>query len=441
MGELQYAQAPDGTHVAFRVLEADEAVVNPRDIVMLSGGLIPMEVFEDDPGFRRMLDGLRALGRVVIFDRRGLGVSDPIINWDRPVVEQWAEDLETVVVASDAQNAAVFAWDGFGAGTRFAAARPDLLQLLILMNPVVKEGEDDEFVATLFSSARDNLEGRRVDFLELITPSRANDPAFREWYTRAGQVGASPATAARIWNSVFSMPHATQRLQDVTTRTVVLYRRDNQYIPQDRVKHAASYIPGAMLVELDGADFFPFVGDVDSVVAEIAAFVLGERRLPAPARLLAAIMFTDIVGSTERAAAVGDSHWRSMLERHDKTLRTVVGRNGGQVVKTTGDGVLALLPSASAAVRAARQARHEMASFGLELRVGIHVGDVDRRGDDVSGLAVHIAARVMASADGQITVTGPVVGAVAGDMTVFDPAGTHELKGVPGTWDLYALKE
>jgi class 3 adenylate cyclase/pimeloyl-ACP methyl ester carboxylesterase len=377
----------------------------------------------------------------VIFDRRGLGVSDPITNWDRSVVEQWAEDLETVVVASDAQNATVFAWDGFGAGTRFAASRPDLLQLLILMNPIVRDGDDDQFVENLHSSALDNLEGRRRDFLEVLNPSRASDPAFREWYTRAGQVGASPATAARIWNSVFAAPSTVSRVREVTTRTVVLYRRDNNYVPPDRVKHAASLIPNAMLVELDGADFFPFVGDVDSVVAEIAAFVLGERRLPAPTRLLAAIMFTDIVGSTERAATLGDSQWRSMLERHDTTLRAVVGRNGGQVVKTTGDGVLALLPSASAAVRAARQARHEMAAFGLELRIGIHIGDVDRRGDDVSGLAVHIAARVMAGSEHDVTVSALVVGSVAGDMTVFEPAGTHELKGVPGTWDLYTLKE
>jgi class 3 adenylate cyclase/pimeloyl-ACP methyl ester carboxylesterase len=442
VGTVEFTQAPDGTHVAYRVLEPDHAAGEAHDIVMVSGGLIPMHLFEAEPGFARMLDGLRGLGRLVIFDRRGLGQSDPIVEWTRPLVEQWAQDLETVIRATDACDAVVFAWDAFGVGSRFAADHPELLHSLVLMHAVPLTGDDEnDWTKTRADAARENIEGRHHTFLDEIAPSRVGDDAFREWYNRAGREGASPATATRIFESVFATGSEVQRLADVMAPTLVLYRRESDYIPPMLAETTAELIPNAQLVGLDGGDFFPFSGDVDAVVAEIAAFVVGERRLPPPTRSLAAIMFTDLVGSTTRAAEIGDARWRSLIERHDDILRTVIGRNGGNVVKTTGDGVLALLPSASGALRAARQARAELARIGLELRVGIHVGDVDKRGTDVSGLAVNIAARVMSVADGQVTVTAQVAGAVAGDPIRFEMLGAHELKGVPGRWDLYGVVE
>jgi class 3 adenylate cyclase len=223
---------------------------------------------------------------------------------------------------------------------------------------------------------------------------------------------------------------------------LVLHRRDNVYAPAEAVRLASSQISGATLVELDGADHFPFLGDADAVVAEIGNFVVGERRLPPPQRLLAALMFTDLVASTERAASLGDDHWKSVLDRHDITVRAAVGRCGGTVVKTTGDGVLALLPSAGAAVRAAERVRDELAADGLEVRIGIHVGDVDRRGDDVSGLGVHIAARAVAvAASGQVVVTASVPAAVAGQAAAFETLGAHKLKGMPGAWELFRLAD
>ena len=182
------------------------------------------------------------------------------------------------------------------------------------------------------------------------------------------------------------------------------------------------------------------MGDVDALLAEVAAFVIGERRIPPPRRLLSAVLFTDLVSSTERAAALGDADWKSVLDRHDAVVRAIVGRNGGSVIKTTGDGVLALVPSAGTCLHVAATISHDLAAEGLDVRMGAHVGDVDRRGDDVSGLAVNIASRVMSTAGtGEIVVTAPVVAAVAGQAVAFESLGARELRGVPGAWELFRV--
>jgi class 3 adenylate cyclase/pimeloyl-ACP methyl ester carboxylesterase len=441
MGEVRYAQASDGTHIAYRVLDA----LDPNatlDILFVSIGLIPMDSYESEPGFARLLDGLTSLGRVVLFDRRGLGSSDPIVDWDRLLVDQWADDLAAVIDAAESAKPVVFATDGYGVGTRYAANHPDRVDRLVLYQPVaVADEEWKAWVDKKSAIVSGSIEGG-VDLIALIAPSVAADPAFLDWYTRAGRVGASPATATRIWKSVFLAPVSAFCLPDVRTPTLVLYRRDNKYATPAEALNAAARIPGSVAVELDGADHFPFLGDVDALTSEIAAFVVGERRLPPPERLLAAVLFTDLVDSTAHAASVGDTKWKSVLDRHDEVARNAVGRRGGTVVKTTGDGILAIMPSATAALRAAVQVRRELDADGLPSRIGVHVGDIDRRGDDVSGLAVNIAARVMARAQpGEIVVTAPVIAATTGDARVFVAVGTHELKGVPGEWQLFRLAD
>jgi class 3 adenylate cyclase len=223
---------------------------------------------------------------------------------------------------------------------------------------------------------------------------------------------------------------------------LVLHRRDNSFAAPGCLAVAGEKLAHATLVELEGRDHFPFVGDVDALVAEIAAFVIGERRVPPPQRLLSTVLFTDLVGSTERASALGDHDWKSVLDRHDATIRAIVGRAGGSVVKTTGDGVLALLPSAGGCLRAATSILRDLRAEGLQARVGVHIGDIDRRGDDVSGLAVNIASRAMSKAGaGEIVVTAPVVAAVAGQALAFEPLGPHDLKGVPGEWELFRIAD
>ena len=421
------------------MLDADPSA-DPRDVVMVSGGLIPLELFEEEPGFTRLLDGLRSLGRVIVFDRRGVGVSDPIAEWERTIVDQWTDDLAAVVDASGADDIVLVAWDGFGVGSRYAAMHPERVSALVLYEPTIV-ADDDWAAWSAFRIERGtaNMRGEE-DILALIAPSRIADPTFRDWYARAGRSGASPSTAPRIWESAMR-PHPRDSLhEEIETPTLVLHRRDDQYTNDDMLTLAAERMPHATLVELEGRDHFPFVGDVDAVVAEIAEFVVGERRLPPPQRLLSAVMFTDLVGSTERASSLGDEDWKSVLDRHDAAVRNIVGRSGGSVVKTTGDGVLALLPSAGVCLRVAATIRRDLGAVGLEVRIGVHVGDVDRRGDDVSGLTVNIASRVMATGGaGEIVVTAAVVAAVAGQAVAFEPLGAHDLKGVPGEWELFRV--
>lgn len=438
--DVLYAKADDGTHVAYRVLDADEAADSARDVVMVSGGFIPLEIMEEEPGFARLLDGLRALGRVIVFDRRGIGLSDPVPDWERTVVDQWTDDVAAVVEASNSRDIVLVAWDGLGVASRYAARHPERVSGLVLYEPIVVADEDwESWSARRVQRAEANVRGEH-DILAQVAPSRLADREFRDWYARAGRMGASPTTASRIWESVTRAHPRDALLDQVVAPTLVLHRRDNLFAANDVLALVRQRVPHAEVVELEGCDHFPFVGDVDALVAEIAEFVVGERRLPAPMRLLSAVLFTDLVGSTERAAALGDEDWKSVLDRHDAAVRKIIGRCGGAVVKTTGDGVLALLPSAGVCLRAALEIRRDLAAEGLDVRIGAHVGDIDRRGDDVSGLAVNIASRVMSKGDaGDIVATVSLVAAIAGQAVEFEPFGTHDLKGVPGAWQLFRL--
>jgi class 3 adenylate cyclase len=409
---------------------------------MVTGGLIPLELFEEEPGFARLLDGLRSLGRVIVFDRRGVGLSDPIQDWERTVVDQWTDDLAAVVEASGAREIVLVTWDSFGVGSRYAAQHPERVAALVLYEPnIVADDDWESWSVRRMQRGNANVRGE-VDILAEVAPSRIADRQFRDWYARAGRLGASPSTASRIWASALRAHPRDARYEHVDAPTLVLHRRDNVFAPHDVLTLAAETIRHVVVVELEGADHFPFVGDVDALVAEIAAFVVGERRLPPPQRLLSAVLFTDLVGSTERAAALGDDDWKAVLNRHDAAVRTIVGRCGGSVIKTTGDGVLALLPSAGVSLRAAASVRRDLAADGLDVRIGVHVADIDRRGDDVSGIAVNIASRVMSKGGaGEIVVTATVVAAVVGQAVAFEPLGTHELKGVPGEWQLFRLTD
>jgi class 3 adenylate cyclase len=438
--DVLYAQADDGTHVAYRVLDADPSVEPACDVVTVPGGLVPLELFEEEPGFARLLEGLRSLGRVIVLDRRGVGLSDPIAGWELPVVDQWTDDLAAVVDASGARDIVLVAWDGFGIGSRYAAMHPERVSALVLYEPTIVA--DDDWVSWSERRVQRGIANVRGedDILAEVAPSRIADRAFRDWYARAGRLGASPSTAPRLWESVMRADPRDALLEQVVAPTLVLHRRDNLFTLPDVLALAAEKIPHATLIELEGRDHFPFVGDVDALVAEIAAFVVGEQRLPPPQRLLSAVLFTDLVGSTERASSLGDEDWKSVLDRHDATIRAIVGRAGGSVIKTTGDGVLALLPSAGGALRVAAAIRSDLRAEGLDARIGVHVGDIDRRGDDVSGLAVNIASRAMSKGGaGEIVVTASVVAAVAGQAVAFEPLGAHDLKGVPGAWELFRV--
>lgn len=268
-------------------------------------------------------------------------------------------------------------------------------------------------------------------------PGRLSDPVFRAWNDAAGRAGASPSQAARLHErGLMDRPADNAR---VATPTLVITRvPPNFVVPEEFLGRTAHQIPDAQHVALPPGDGFPFGLGVDDLIVEISRYLTGEVRLPAPERQISVVLFTDLVGSTRRAESAGDAAWKRLLDRHDEVNRSVVERRGGEVIKTTGDGVLALLPSATAAVDAAQTIRTELRKDDLEVRIGIHAGDVDRRGADISGLAVNIAARIMASAEpGQILTTSVV--AEAADTEVFTALGPRNLKDIDRPKEIYAL--
>jgi class 3 adenylate cyclase len=271
---------------------------------------------------------------------------------------------------------------------------------------------------------------------EIAFPSRINDKEFTAWLARSGRSGASPSSAARIWEHLLSYPNALTP-PGITTRTLVLHNRDCRQ-PEAEVRGVAEEIVDATFVQVAGADVYPVAGDVDLLLSEIAEFVTGAPSGLAPLRHIAAILFTDLVDSTPRAVNEGDAHWRDLLDIHDRTVQQYVRHHGGRVVKYTGDGVLALMPSATGALDAATSIRDRLADQALHIRAGIHVGDVDMRGDDVSGVAVNVAARIMSHARADETLVSEAARqATLGSTHRFDATRTAQLKGLPDPWTLH----
>jgi class 3 adenylate cyclase/alpha-beta hydrolase superfamily lysophospholipase len=435
MADVRYAER-DGVHVAFQLLDGPDTV----DLVMVSGFNFPFEMLPEDPIGARLLEGLSSIGRLAIFDRRGVGLSDPIVDWERPLVDQWSDDLRAVVEAAGFERPAIFAWDTFGVARRYAIRFPEACDRMILLSPVPSPSrEHDEWYEEFWGQMRQTTAGGG-DIASTAFPTRARDPEFRAWLDRAGRAGASPASASRMVEAIYEQLRAVPLEHHlVRVPTLVLARpRDGTHAP-GVVQRVVDAIEGAQLVDLPGDDDLAIGGDVDALVAEIGQFLTGEAKVPRPNRSLCAVLFTDLVSSTEQAAAVGDERWTSVLNRHDEVARTAVGRCAGRVVKTTGDGVLAVLPSASAALQAGRQIRRALALEGLDVRIGIHVAEIEARGDDVAGLGVHIAARIMGkAAPGEILVSATIPAVAIGAGAEYEPRGSHTLKGVPGQWELFA---
>jgi len=315
----------------------------------------------------------------------------------------------------------------------YADRHPDGLTAIVLVEPVPPGPADNPLISARIAT----------DAASFLCPSRADEPGFREWFDRAGRLGASPGMAQRVYPQPDAAELALIEAACARLRVpaLVLRRPANDASPRREHDPMLESVPTAVRVDIPGNDLVSFGTELDALLAEVHRFVTGEQRAFEPERVLAAILYTDLVASTERAAAVGDARWRHVLDRHDEMARACVGRRGGTVIKTMGDGVLALLPAASGAIHAARELRAELAAQGLEMRAGIHVGDVDRRGDDISGVAAVIAARIIALAGpGEILASGIATGAASGEDGRFEPRGEHELKGVPGRWSIFAIE-
>jgi class 3 adenylate cyclase len=406
-------------------------------LVFVPDLFIPIDAIDEDPPYARFLDGLASFATVVVFDRRGIGFSDRIEDWSMSVFDTWGHDIERIVDGVCAGPATVLGVGTQSAMAAIAAARraPDRVARLLLLNPV-----DATYAGSAGEAVLRNVdEPIDVDFGALVAPSRIGDVAYGRWIERAGRRGVSPVDARRTWQSVIASV-GTADLDRISVQTTVLVRPD---VPWSAVAEAAADIvagiPGATRVELAGADLFPNCGDVDELVAAIAE-QLGASSAPAGGTELVTLLFSDIVASTERTGALGNARWRGLLDLHDEVAASAVARHGGRLVKHTGDGVLATFPLPSRGVRAATALRSQLAPSDLEVRVALHTAEVERRGDDVNGVGVNVTARILGRAEpGEILVSAAIPLLLAGSGFSFVTRGRHELRGVPGDQELFAL--
>jgi class 3 adenylate cyclase len=403
-----------------------------------------------DPAHARFMERLASFSRLVITDRRGMGCSDRLLPGQSPTLEDLVDDLLVIVEAAYATPATLLA----GSETAFiallaAAAHPDRFNGLVLWEPSPSwrrsddlpwEGSDDQIEAHLGVIRRvTNLRDWAERYVRDTLPSLVGDP---EAVGRAEALSAL-AGSPEAWyhdQRMFYGVDLRELLPSIRTPTLILGRPRATSNKIDSARYLASHLPDASLIELPGADSLPWAGDADQVLDEIQEFVTGDRRTPEPDRVLATILFSDIVGSTEKAAALGDRAWRTLLERHHVLIRDCLGRHRGREVDTAGDGFFALFDGPARAVDCAREMTKAMGSLDLSIRVGCHTGEVQLVGDDVRGIAVHIGARVAALAEGdQILITSTVRDLVAGSGLAFEDAGEHVLKGVPERWRLYRV--
>ncbi|OBK73341.1 adenylate/guanylate cyclase domain-containing protein [Mycobacterium sp. 1165178.9] len=421
----------------------------PMDLLMLPGPLIPIDCVDLEPAMYRFHRRLASFCRVIRFDQRGIGLSSRVPSLDMLGPESWAQDALAVMDAVGCERATIFA-PGFTSltGVVLAADHSDRVNNLVIANGAARtlRAPDYPIGADLDAADRFTSIGMEpdavdqgFDMLGIIAPSMANDAAFRSWWDMAGNRAASPSMARTFINKV-RQGDVRDRLPRIAVPTLILHRDNPGFSPVEHAHYLAERIAGSHLVELPGQDVLYWVGDTGPMLDEIEEFITGVRGGSDAERLLTTIMFTDIVGSTERAAALGDHHWRDLLDNHDTIVRHALQRFGGREVNTAGDGFVATFSSPSAAIACADAIVDAVHVLGIEVRVGIHAGEVEMRGADVAGMAVHIGARVAALAGpSEVLVSSTLRDIVTGSRHRFGDRGETALKGVPGYWRLYAL--
>ncbi len=417
----------------------------PLDLVFIPGYVSNVEYYWEMPGTARALERLASFSRLIVWDKRGTGLSDPVAK--PPTLDERSEDLRAVMDAAGSERAALFGIsEGGPMGLLFAAAHPDRTVALILhgASPKFSASSDwpwgwsrEEIDRRLDELERDWGEGALLD---LFAPSRADDPVARQIWGRFQRTGASPAMGRAVYEALVELD-CRDILPAIRVPTLIVHRTGELVAKVEAARYMAEQIPGARLVELPGIDHAFTMGDWVPVVDEIEQFLTGVRHQRAFDRVLATILFTDIVASTARAAELSDHRWRNLLADHDALVRRELDRFGGREVKRTGDGFLALFTGPSRAIACACAVRDGVRPLGIEIRAGLHTGECEMTADDVEGLAVHIAARVAALAGpGEVLVSSTAKDLVAGSGIEFDDGAVQVLKGVPGEWRLFAIR-
>jgi class 3 adenylate cyclase/pimeloyl-ACP methyl ester carboxylesterase len=435
--ETRYAKGPEG-NLAYQVVGD-----GPTDLVVVPGWFSHVDMLWGDPGWASFVGELASFARVILYDKLGAGLSDPVDGV--PTLENRADDLRAVLDAAGSDRAALFGFSEGGAiSVLFAATYPERVRALVLYGAYAAGSMDDDGspgrakyieTMTVIRASIDHWgEGRTIDW---AAPSLSHSALYRRAVGALERAGMSPRMALVSWQAVLTQVDVRDILGSVRVPTLVLHRRD-EATPVEYGRELAAKIPGARLVELDGVDHWPGVGDTKSITGEVEEFVTGQRHEHAVDRVLATVLFTDIVDSTRCATELGDQRWRELLERHDEITRAEITRFQGRVIKQTGDGFLATFDGPTRALRCATTLAERMPELGIHVRSGLHTGECEPRGDDIGGIAVHIGARIAALANaGEVLVSSTVKDLVNGSGIAFQDRGTHVLKGIRGEWRLY----
>ena len=438
--QTNYAKAGD-VSIAYQVFGS-----GPADVVLVLGFATHLELQWELPPFARFCERLASFARVIVFDKRGNGLSDPVS--EVPMLEERIEDVQAVMDAVGLGRATLFGVsEGGPMSALFAATHPDRVERLVLCGAMARTTEAPDFP---WASPAEALREAAAEFIapvwgrdpegimELFAPSASRDPKALEALARLERSAASPAVTQQIFEMFLDID-VRDVLPTIGVPTLVVHRRGDRVVNWRAGRHLAEQIPGARYVELPGIDHLPWSGDVEALLGEVEEFVTGARSTPEPERVLSTVMFIDIVGSTERASKLGDARWREVLSGYQDAVRAQLERFRGTEVKTLGDGHLATFDGPARAIRCAQAVVESVSALGLGVRVGVHSGEVELIGDDVGGIAVHIAARVGALAgEGEVLVSSTVKGLVAGSGIEFEDRGSHALKGVDDQWQLFA---
>jgi class 3 adenylate cyclase len=438
--KVRYARSGE-VNIAYQVLGEGQI-----DLVYVMGWVSHLDAFWMDPAQERFFRRLASFSRLILFDKRGTGLSDRVAINQLPTLEERMDDVRAVMDAVGSKQAALFGVsEGGPMCALFSATYPERTSALIMYGSYAKRVWDPEYPWAPTPEERqrwyDLLEqgwGGVVD-IDSLAPTKAGDPRFREWWATYLRMSASPGAALAL-GRMNTQVDIRDVLLTIRVPTLIVHRVGDRDIDVGGARYMAERIPGAKYVELPGDDHLPFVGDQDSILDQVEEFLTGASHHFEPDRILATVLFTDIVGSTERAAALGDRRWRELLELHNRLVRGQLERFRGREVDAAGDGFLATFDGPARAIRCAIACRNELAQAGIQVKAGLHTGECELVGDKVRGISVHIGARVASlAAPGEVLVSSTVKDLVAGSGLEFEERGTHQLRGVPGEWRLFAV--
>lgn len=438
--ETRYASS-DADNIAYQTVGQ-----GPRDIVFMSAWFSHVDGRWEEPRFAAMLQRLATMGRLIVFDKRGSGASDPL-GKPEPTWEDWADDIRSVMDAAGSERASIIGVGDSGPlAMLFAATQPNRVSSLVLVNTGARLMRGDDYPWGLSAAQVQEFLARTRDGwgtgqgVETFGRSVATDDRYRQWWARYQRMSASPGRSTAMARLAFDID-VRRVLPVIHVPTLVLHRTDFTFFPVEFGRYLAEHIPSAKYIELAGADGFIYLGDTDAILGEIEEFVTGARRAQDVDRVLATVLLTDMVGSTDRAVKLGDHKWREVLDTHDEIVRAQLEAFRGRLHRATGDGVLATFDGPVRSIRCAQAIRDRLRASGIDIRSGLHAGEIELRGDEIGGIAVHIAARIEAEAGtGEILCSSTVRDLVTGSDLSFVDRGRRQLKGVPQDWQLYAVE-